>query len=74
MQNARRFICLLAVLLLALTGAQAEGKVLPADEAEPFAEGAPLLEMYVCPLMGADCMLLVQGEHAMLVDWARPTT
>ena len=45
--------------------------MLPADEAEPFAEGAPLLEMYVCPLMGADCMVLVQGEHAMLVDMGK---
>ena len=71
MRYIRRLVCLLAVLLLALAGAQAEGKVIPAEEAEPFAEDAPLLEMYVCPLMGADCMVLVQGEHAMLVDMGK---
>lgn len=33
MRYIRRLVCLLAVLLLAMAGAQAEGKVIPAEEA-----------------------------------------
>lgn len=29
------------------------------------------MTLYVCPLMGADCMLLTFEEHSMLVDMAK---
>ena len=61
---------LLALLLLAMSCcAMAEGRVL--TDAAPFPEGTPLLELYVCPLLGADAMVLRQGEHAMLVDMGK---
>ena len=71
MKSIRSLMCLLAVLLLAASGALADCPVIPAAEATPFAEGTPLLEMFVCPLKGADCMVLKQGEHAMLVDMGK---
>lgn len=67
MRGLRRLTCLLAALLM-LAGAQAEGA--PMREA-PYDEGTPLLELFVCPLLGADAMVLRQGEHAMMVDMGR---
>ncbi len=81
----KRLICLLAVLafsFLLLPGALSEDwkippkepeKVFFEGETEPFAENAELLTLRVCPLQGADCMLLTLGEHTMLVDTGRPT-
>ena len=68
----KRLICLLLVLMLPVF-ALAEGtqKVFYEDETEPFPEGTGLLTLRVCPLLGADCMLLTLGEHSMLVDTGR---
>lgn len=72
----QRMVWVAALLLLA-TGmaqagmAQAEGRVFMAGEAEPFAPGEALLHVYVCPLLGADAMVLTQGEQVMLVDMGK---
>ena len=68
----KRLICLLLVLMLPVS-VLAEGtrKVFYEDETEPFPENAELLTLRVCPLLGADCMLLTLGEHSMLVDTGR---
>ena len=81
----KRLICLLAVLalpVLSLQGALSDSSIIPPKEPEkvffegetdPFPEDAELLTLYVCPLTGADCMLLSFGEHTMLVDTGRNT-
>lgn len=67
----KKAICLLLALVL-LTPAWALGetkqRVFYEDETEPFAPDAELLTLWVCPLLGADCMLLTLGEHSMLID------
>ena len=68
----KRLICLLLVLMLpALALAEGTQKVFYEDETEAFPENAELLTLRVCPLLGADCMLLTLGEHSMLVDTGR---
>ena len=61
---------LMAALLLPLA-APAEEKaqrVYLEGETEPFPEDAELMTLRVCPLLGADCMLLTLGDHSMLID------
>ena len=69
----KRWSCLLLVILLMPVFSAAEGqlRVFKEGETEPFAEDAELLTLWVCPLLGADCMLLTLGEHSMLVDAGR---
>lgn len=71
----KRFFCvLLAVLLLpVLSLAEGPQKVFRDGETDPFPEDAQLLTLTVCPLLGADCMLLTFGEHSMLVDIGKET-
>ena len=66
----RLILCLLAVALaLPLTALGEETqRVFMEGETEPFSEDAELLTLRVCPLLGADCMLLTLGEHTMLID------
>ncbi len=45
--------------------------VFPAGETEPFAQDAVTLDLYVAPLLGADCMLLGGGGRWMLVDMGK---
>lgn len=66
----RKCLCLLMILLL-LPGCALAGrneKVYLEGETEPFPEDAVLLTLRVCPLMGAESMLITLGEHSMLVD------
>lgn len=53
---------------------KANPKVQWAWDAEPFAADADLLTLWVCPLVGADCMLLTYEGHSMLVDVGDRTT
>ncbi len=85
----KRLTCLLTLLVLSVLSLPAAFSETPApdwyippkepekvffeDETEPFPEDAELLTLRVCPLQGADCMLLSFGEHTMLVDTGRPT-
>ncbi|MBR5231753.1 MAG: MBL fold metallo-hydrolase [Clostridia bacterium] len=72
----RFFAALFAVLiLLSLLGAFAEDapvqRVFMKEDAKPFEEGEELLHFYVCPLLGADSMILVQGDDVLLVDMGK---
>ena len=62
---------LLVMMLPVFAMAEGTRKVFYEDETEPFPEGTELLTLRVCPLLGADCMLLTLGEHSMLVDTGR---
>lgn len=62
---------LLALLLLPVCALGEARKVFMAGETEPFREDERLLTLYVCPLMGADSMLLIFEEHSMLVDMGK---
>lgn len=71
----KRFFCLLMLLMLpVLALADGTQKVFKENETEPFPEDAQLLTLTVCPLLGADCMLLTYGEHSLLVDVAKDVT
>ncbi len=68
----KRLMCLLLVLILpAAVLAEGTQKVFYENETEAFPENEELLTLRVCPLLGADCMLLTLGEHSMLVDTGR---
>lgn len=67
---------MMAVLILlslcpALAEESAVQRVFSVEEAEPFGEEENLMHFYVCPLLGADSMILVQGEEAMLIDMGK---
>ena len=68
----RRWIAVLLAVLLLLNmpalAETAEKRVYLKDETEPFGAEEKLLTLYVCPLTGADCMLLTDGENTMLID------
>lgn len=71
----KRFVALALVLVMAVwfaTAALGEEKtgcrVFRKGEAAEFGEDEPLLELYVCPLLGADAMVMVCGGEIMLVD------
>ena len=64
------WLVLLALLPLTALAGEAQ-KVFAPDETEPFPEDAALLTLRVCPLLGADCMLLTLGDHTMLIDAGR---
>lgn len=66
-------VLLALLLLLAAFSAQAEGerRVFRADEKETFPADADTLSIHVCPLLGADCMILRCGGLTMLVDMGK---
>lgn len=57
-----------AALSWACAALAAPQRVLMADEAAPFGEEDRVMTLYVCPLMGADSMLLTFEGRSMLVD------
>ena len=70
----KRMFCALFALLLfwmACAALAEERRVFMAGETAPFGDDERLLTLYVCPLMGADSMLLTFEEHSMLVDMAK---
>jgi len=68
-------VFLAALMLVSLPFAWAEDapvqRVFMKEDAKPFEEGEELLHFYVCPLLGADSMILIQGEEAMMVDMGK---
>ena len=67
----KRILAVLCCLLMLSGCALAEdrtARVFMAGETPLFTEDAELLTLHVCPLTGADAMLLTYGEHNMLVD------
>lgn len=74
MYRRKPFLMLaIAVILCAFTGAAAAQRVFMAGETEPFADTDRVLTLHVCPLLGADSMLLIFEEHSMLVDMGTNT-
>lgn len=72
----RRFAALMLALFFCLSAVSAAGeedvrRVFRAGEKESFAEGAETFDLYVCPLLGADCMILTCGGQTMLVDMGK---
>ena len=63
------FVCL--CVLLSAVSALADQKVYRVGEGTPFAEGTETFDLYVCPLLGADSMLLTCGGQNMLVDMGK---
>ena len=41
------------------------------EDAPPFEPDDNLLHLYVCPLLGADSMILMQGDEIMMVDMGK---
>lgn len=64
------FVFAFAVLSWPCAAFAAAQRVFMAGETEPFGDEDRVLTLYVCPLMGADSMLLTFEEHSMLVDMA----
>lgn len=64
----RLILCLFTLILPLSALSEGAQRVFLEGETEPFPEDAELLTVRVCPLVGADCMLLTLGEHSMLVD------
>ena len=64
----KKILVWLLLVMMPVPALAGEGKVFLDGETEPFPEGAELLTLRVCPLLGADCMLLTLGEHSMLID------
>ena len=71
----RRFavLCLVVLCLFFLGAAQADeaSRVFRVGEKAPFSADAAIFDLYVCPLLGADCMVLTFGEQIMLVDMGK---
>ena len=61
-------ILLSMFLLMIPLYALGETRVFAASDTDPFSTDAALLKVFVAPLHSADCMLVVIGDHSMLVD------
>ncbi|MBR1606266.1 MAG: hypothetical protein IJ664_01030 [Clostridia bacterium] len=66
-------VLLLLMLVTAALCAQAEGvkRVYRAGEREDFGEDEATFQLHVCPLLGADCMILQCGGLNMLCDMGK---
>ena len=72
MRKAALILLLIFCLLTGTAlGEEASRRVFFASEVEPFAQGAETFDLYVCPLLGADCMILTCGGETMLVDMGK---
>jgi len=72
----KRFLLLLLVLCLLLPSSAFSQdapvqRVFKKEDAQPFGEDEDLLHFYVCPLLGADSMILMQGDEVMMVDMGK---
>lgn len=68
----KRILPFLFVLFLVPVFALAQTqRLFMAGETEPFGTDERLLTLYVCPLLGADSMLLTFEAHSMLVDMGK---
>ena len=69
LMTAALLLCCLLCACRAL--GEGEKRVWRAGEKEAFGETEETFDLYVCPLMGADCMVLVCGGQTMLVDMGK---
>lgn len=65
------WLTVLCLLFAPLALADETRRVYRAGEKEPFAQGEETLDLYVCPLLGADCMILMTQGQTMLVDMGK---
>lgn len=67
------WLLVLMMLMPCTVMAEGEKRVFRVDEegAVPFAPDAETFDLYVCPLMGADCMVLMSQGQTMLVDMGK---
>ncbi len=65
------WLMILCLLFTPLTLADEEKRVYRVGEKEGFAEGEETFDVYVCPLLGADCMILTTQGQTMLVDMGK---
>ena len=65
------FVLLFSSIIPALASKAQPRRVFMAEETEPFLKDSELLEIYVAPLLGADCLLLGTGGEWMLVDMGK---
>lgn len=77
MKLKRFFIWMLMLALLMPTLALAEGERVKRvyrvgnEDAVPFAEDAETFDLYVCPILGGDSMVLTMQGQVMLVDMGK---
>lgn len=71
----KKWTALFLLIVCLLSAAQGESvrKVYRVGEAAPFAADAQTLDLYVCPLGGADCMIVTAQGQSMLVDMGKTT-
>ena len=62
----RLVVCLLVLLLPLSALGEGGQRVYLESETAPFSGDAKLLTVRVCPLVGADCILLTLDGHSML--------
>lgn len=67
------WLLVLSLILPCLTLAETDKRVYRVGEADavPFAVDAETFDLYVCPLMGADCLVLMAQGQTMLVDMGK---
>ena len=68
MKILTRLLAFSLCLVLLCGCALGEKHVYAASTSEPFDGSTPLLTLYVCPLYGADCMLMTYDGLTMMID------
>ena len=63
-----RLVSFSLCLVLLCGCALGEAHVCAASSSEPFDGSTPLLNLYICPLYGADCMVMTYGDLTMMID------
>lgn len=74
MQRVLACFLVLVLLLPAALAETANVKVFRVGEAEPFDPDEILMEVYVAPISGADCMVILSGGESMLIDMGQDFT
>ena len=71
----RKILFLIFIVLTCCSVALGEStqKVFHVGDAPAFSNDAELLQVYVCPLGGADCMILMVPGQCMMVDMGKST-
>lgn len=69
-------LLILALMLPCLALAEGEKRVYRVGDGDavPFAEDAVTLDLYVCPILGGDSMVITVGDQVMLVDMGKDSS
>lgn len=68
MKHLTRLLALVLCLVTLCGAVLGEKHVFAASSSEPFDGSTPLLTLYVCPIYGADCMLMTYEGMSMMID------